>query len=327
MDSDPPFEEYYEVLFKGSLVRAVKINDAEECELPVIDMSSLNSEQVERQNCIEKMGEAAREWGFFQVVNHGIPREVLESMLHEQRKLFYEPFTNKCKENFLNLSANSYFWGNPKATCLRQFSWSEAFHIPVTDISRMDGSRSLRPAIEAFVNAATTLAQSLAEILAENIGVKTSFFKENCTASSSYVRMNRYPPCPVSSQVYGLLPHADSDFLTILYQDQNKGLQLLKDGSWVGVRPNPEALVINIGDFFQAFSNSIYKSIEHRVVVPQEVERFSMAYFYCPSYEAIVESHIKPAKYRNFSFREYKQQIQKDVETTGDKIGLSRFVL
>lgn len=77
----------------------------------------------------------------------------------------------------------------------------------------------------------------------------------------------------------------------------------------------------------QALSNDVFKSIKHRVVSPQEVERFSAAYFYCPSNDAVIQSYNKPAMYRPFTLREYRQQIQKDVQDTGDKIGLSRFLL
>lgn len=95
------------------------------------------------------------------------------------------------------------------------------------------------------------LAKSLAEILAQYVGVRSSYFQENCPATGSYLRLNRYPPCPYSSKVFGLIPHTDTDFLTILYQDQVGGLQLFKDGRWFAVRPDPDALIINIGDFFQ----------------------------------------------------------------------------
>jgi gibberellin 2-oxidase len=47
------------------------------------------------------------------------------------------------------------------------------------------------------------------------------------------------------------MPHTDTSFLTILYQDQVGGLQLMKDGKWFLVKPNPQALVINFGDLFQ----------------------------------------------------------------------------
>ncbi|WCJ22552.1 2-oxoglutarate (2OG) and Fe(II)-dependent oxygenase superfamily protein [Euphorbia peplus] len=131
----------------------------------------------------------------------------------------------------------------------------------------------------------------------------------------------------ITSKMHGLLPHTDSCLLTILYEDQTGGLQLKKDGKWRSVRPNPDAVIVNTGDLFQAMSNDVYKSVQHRVIVPENVDRFSVAYFYCPSSDAVVESCGEHGLYRKFSFREYKQKIQDDVEATGNKVGLSRFLL
>lgn len=107
--------------------------------------------------------------------------------------------------------------------------------------------------MEQFATTVSDLAQKLAEILAEKMGHKSTFFKENCLPSTCYLRLNRYPPCPISPEAFGLMPHTDSDFLTILYQDQVGGLQLVKDGQRIAVKPNQEALIINIGDLFQVF--------------------------------------------------------------------------
>ncbi|KDP39055.1 hypothetical protein JCGZ_00812 [Jatropha curcas] len=322
MGIDPPFQETYRALWKGFCVRA-KEEECKEFELPLIDMSRLRlGDSAERKKYIK----AASEWGFFQVVNHGISEEVLQSLRYEQMKVFHQPFNNKSQRNFLNLPSNSYRWGNSYASCLSQFPWSEALHLSPADISRIDGYTNLRSSIEAFAGTAATLAQTLAEILAENLGVKSSFFTENCTSRTSCIRMNRYPSCPFSSEVYGLVPHTDSDILTILYQDQTGGLQLLRDGRWLTVKPNPQSLTINIGDLLQVFSNDVYRSIQHRVVAPQQVERFSLAYFYCPSSDAVIQSYRTPTKYRKFTFREYKQQILKDLQATGNKVGLSRFL-
>ena len=77
----------------------------------------------------------------------------------------------------------------------------------------------------------------------------------------------------------------------------------------------------------QAWSNGVYKSVEHRVVANHENERFSLAYFFCPSHDTVIEScSSEPSIYRKFSFREYRQQVQEDVKTTGEKVGLSRFL-
>lgn len=97
------------------------------------------------------------------------------------------------------------------------------------------------------------LAALIAEILAEGLGIKgTNYFEANCTSSTCFLRMNRYPPCPLASQVFGLMPHTDTDFLTVLCQDKVGGLQLMEGDRWVSVNPNPNALLVNIGDLFEA---------------------------------------------------------------------------
>ncbi|XVF34079.1 hypothetical protein REPUB_Repub18cG0026000 [Reevesia pubescens] len=331
MAVEPPFFEKYKAIFQSSAYEKDQkfpmVEVFEELELPLIDLSHLNLGSFERKKCIEKMAQAASEWGFFQIVNHGIPEELSDRLKYEQIKAFRQAFDKKAEKNFLNLSANSYRWGNPLATSLRNLSWSEALHISLKDISRMDEYNKLRSTIEEYATKANLLAQRLAEYLAQNLGIKPNYFQENCSTSSSSLRMNRYPPCPYSTMMFGFIPHTDTDFLTIVSQDQVGGLQLKRNGRWVGVKPNPKALVINIGDLYQALSNGIYKSITHRVVANQEVERYSVAYFYCPTSETVIESSSKPGLYRNFSFKEYREQIQKDVKATGDKVGLSLFLL
>ncbi|KAK6264918.1 hypothetical protein SCA6_020352 [Theobroma cacao] len=364
MDSDPPFHETYKTLFANSIIKSSPSNDdpgdtVEERELPLIDLSRLGlGGELEREGCKKEIARAAHEWGFFQVINHGISRDILETMREEQVKVFKQPFHNK----FRCFSAGSYRWGTPTATSLRQLSWSEAFHIPMTDISTPGGFDTTLSAtqlsefshvkqqkpqlrtysnvsgvivfmeeshspMEQFATKVASLAQELAEILAEKLGHKSTFFQENCLPSTCYLRLNRYPPCPIALEMFGLMPHTDSDFLTILHQDQVGGLRLVKDGKWIAVKPNPEALIINIGDLFQAWSNLFYKSVQHCVVTNPSKERFSAAYFLCPSYETVIESCSKPSVYSKFSFREYRQQVQEDVQKYGYKVGLPRFLV
>ncbi|KAG4390846.1 hypothetical protein AAZX31_05G061200 [Glycine max] len=65
-------------------------------------------------------------------------------------------------------------------------------------------------------------------------------------------------PSSNKAQVHGLLPHSDTSFVTIVHEDHVGGLQLMKDGKWVGVKPNPQALVVNIADFFQVKSLHLF---------------------------------------------------------------------
>ncbi|XP_051136333.1 gibberellin 2-beta-dioxygenase 8-like [Andrographis paniculata] len=331
--ADPPFEETYKDLILSSFSsksrkNILELSAVEECELPLIDLNQLNHlGESERQQCKKQIAEASREWGFFQVIHHGISCEVLERMREEQVKLFRKPFQEKMNYSDINFSTGSYRWGTPSATCLKQISWSEAFHVSLSDVLGLGGHTSLSSIMEQYAVLVSELSHKLMDILAEEMGQNSCFFKETCLPKTCYLRLNRYPACPIYPQVFGIMPHTDSDFITVLHQDNVGGLQLVRNGKWFAVKPNPQALIINIGDLFQAWSNGMYKSVEHRVVANPVVERFSAAYFFCPSVETVVESGAdEPRVYRSFSFGEYRKQVQEDVKVFGYKIGLSRFL-
>ncbi|KAK9063850.1 hypothetical protein SSX86_017722 [Deinandra increscens subsp. villosa] len=303
----------------------------EVCELPLVDLCGLLSEnEDERVSCASEICKASSEWGFFQIVNHGIELEVLRKMRKEQVKLFEAPFEMKTAPGLLD---NSYRWGNRTATCPKQLSWCEAFHVPLSRISDdtcYGEFNSLREVMQEYAGAMQELAKSIARVLVGNLaGGERGVWEDKCNASTCFMRLNRYPPCPISPEVFGLVPHTDSDFLTILHQDEHVGgLQLMKDSKWVAVKPNPDALVVNIGDLFQAWSNDVYKSVEHKVTVNREVERHSIAYFLCPSYESFIGCcEEENSIYRRFTFGEYRSQIQEDVKASGHKVGLPRFLV
>lgn len=130
---DPPFADRFCYLFKDCCENDHLGNQVDECELPVIDLGPLwGHDRAGRQACMAEIVKAASEWGFFQVLNHGISPELLEEMKREQFKAFELPFEKKVSCKLLN---DSYRWGTQTATSLKQFSWSEAFHIPLSMIS------------------------------------------------------------------------------------------------------------------------------------------------------------------------------------------------
>lgn len=96
--------------------------------------------ESEREKCKAEIAKASQEWGFFQVVNHGISEEILEKMRCEQVNVFKKSF----HEKEMCFPAGTYRWGTPSATCLRQVSWSEAFHVPLIDMLSSGGTTSIR---------------------------------------------------------------------------------------------------------------------------------------------------------------------------------------
>ncbi|KAM6562294.1 hypothetical protein CsatB_022292 [Cannabis sativa] len=95
---------------------------------------------------------------------------------------------------------------------------------------------------------------------------------------------NFYPPCSDPELTLGLSVHTDLPALTVLMQsDEVSGLQVIKDGNWVDVKPIPDSFVINLGDQLQVLSNGRYKSLQHRGVTNKMLPRISIAMFYGPN--------------------------------------------
>ncbi|KAG0474714.1 hypothetical protein HPP92_014400 [Vanilla planifolia] len=138
---DPPFEQRYSSLFSAMTearrcFKSCENKVVEQCELPLIDLCCLQrGTEQEISACVAEISKASSDWGFFQVVNHGINNELLQAVRKEQKRLFHVPFEKKAASKVLN---ESYRWGNPTATSLDQLSWSEAFHVPLSKLIEDD---------------------------------------------------------------------------------------------------------------------------------------------------------------------------------------------
>lgn len=149
MECEPPLMEVFKNLSKTNSetdhVEHINTSRLNCYELPVVDLGRLNSGQImEQKDCEKEIIEASREWGFFQVVNHGICEEMLVELQEEQMKLFRQTFNKKASQNPSNSPAGFYRWGNLAATSRANFSWSEAFHIPVSTVSDFRDFNHLR---------------------------------------------------------------------------------------------------------------------------------------------------------------------------------------
>ncbi|BAU02394.1 hypothetical protein VIGAN_11191400 [Vigna angularis var. angularis] len=80
--------------------------------VPTIDLKDVNTNLSMRVEALDKITRACKEWGFFQIVNHGIGVEVLDEMLHgirrfhelddEVKKTFYSRDRSKKVRYFSN---------------------------------------------------------------------------------------------------------------------------------------------------------------------------------------------------------------------------------
>ncbi|KAK6278874.1 hypothetical protein POUND7_019141 [Theobroma cacao] len=66
----------------------ISVSGVTQVRIPVIDLEGVKKDPGTRQEIVEKVRDASKTLGFFQVVNHGIPLSVLEEMKDGARRFF-----------------------------------------------------------------------------------------------------------------------------------------------------------------------------------------------------------------------------------------------
>ncbi|XP_076911176.1 oxoglutarate-dependent flavonoid 7-O-demethylase 1-like [Bidens hawaiensis] len=254
--------------------------------VPVIDLHCLIAGSCTELN---KLHAASKEWGFFQVINHGISESLLEDFKREILNLFKLPMEEKLK--LWQEEDNHEGFGQLFVVSEEQkLDWSDMFYITTLPHNLRQSKifqklpLILRDNLETYCNEMKRVAVAILGEMAKALGMDLEEMNELFQDGVQSVRMNYYPPCPQPEMALGFSPHSDADALTILYQlNETAGLQICKDGKWVTVKPRPDALVVNIGDIMEIVSNGVYKSIEHQAIVNSNNERMSVATFYSSS--------------------------------------------
>ncbi|CAI0399760.1 unnamed protein product [Linum tenue] len=285
-------------------------------EVPVIDLSGDIDERI-----VEEVGNACKEWGFFQVINHGVPLHLLEAMKETSKEFFDQPMDEKKAAKRDEVNPVGYHDGEHTKNVR---DWKEVYDFLIDDSTLIPASpdpdcqelrtitnpwpenpSQFRVVCQEYAREMEKLAFKLMEIICLSLGLPGGRLKGYFEEQTSFLRINHYPPCPFSDLTLGCGRHKDFDFLTVLAQDDVGGLEVKRNGKWVPVKPDPTALIINV------WSNERYKSAEHRAVVNGEKERYSIALFLVPSHHVMVKpleelvSEEDPPKYLPYNWGKF----------------------
>ncbi|KNA19041.1 hypothetical protein SOVF_065310 [Spinacia oleracea] len=285
--------------------------------VPIIDLSKIGNGNY---NEIFNLASACQEWGFFQVINHGVDARLVEKIEKLGMDFFMQPLEEKLKYKMLPGTVQGYgqafvFSDQQKLDWCNMFALGIQPHFIRNPKLWPTNPLNFSECIETYTREIRKVCEKLLRCIAMSLGLRAQIFEETFGEAVQAIRMNYYPPCPRPDLVLGLSPHSDGSALTILQQKEggSVGLQLLKDNNWVSIIPIPGALVVNIGDTLEVLTNGRYKSVEHRAVTNMVKDRLSIVTFYAPSYEVelgpmpefIDESN--PVQYRNYLHGEYSK--------------------
>jgi isopenicillin N synthase-like dioxygenase len=149
-----------------------------------------------------------------------------------------------------------------------------------------------RGRFEALYWALFDLGRDLLGALALHLGADARFFEHALVDTYSHMRINHYPQHETVAHVAdeGVFAHEDESLVTLLLQDGNSGLQVMgRDGSWIDVEPNPDAVVVNVGKMLRHWTAGRYNAALHQVINLSGRDRYSIPLFMHPGLRTVVD--------------------------------------
>ncbi|XP_078169991.1 1-aminocyclopropane-1-carboxylate oxidase homolog 1-like [Carex rostrata] len=303
--------------------RKVSLEAAPGLQVPIIDLESIDKDEASYKRIVQEVHQASVSWGVFQVVNHGILKDELDNVIKKikefnegnqevKKKLYSRDRSNKVRFLSNLLQSGAAIW---RDTLVCSFEGSlDPTEIPV----------ECREAIMKYKERISRVVDILYELLSVALGLPPDCMKSMDYANTQ-IFSHYYPACPQPELTMGLHMHTDISFITVLLQDDIGGLQAVHDGYLVDVTPIPGALVVNIGDLLQCYSNEKFKSAEHHVLASKRGPRISVATFVAPVSDLekpfgpskLLVSDENPPLYKEFLISDYnKTHHSKKPNTT-----------
>lgn len=308
--------------------------------IPVVDLSKfVKGDQAQKAEFVEEIGKAFHEVGFVGVVNHGIPKEVVDGFYTASKEFFSQPVATKRQYFQEGLAGQRGYtaFGMEHAKQSKVADLKEFFQMGQF-MDREDYDKEEYPdniytkETPAFSDLGKELYKSfessgghLLRAIALHLGLPEDYFQEKIHEGHSILRSIHYPPITEEPRsAIRAEQHEDINLITLLVGASAGGLQLLNaEGQWLDITPGEDEIVINVGDMLQRLTNNYLKSTTHRVVNPPKeqwhVPRLSIPFFLHPKSNmdlTCLDSCVteeRPLHYESITAGEYLDERLREI--------------
>lgn len=276
--------------------------------IPVLDLDIARSGNIALLG--KEIHEAFVTSGFCYVKSHGISDECIKKLHAESMNFFHLPLSEKDRYRpkqavrGFNALNRTIMYGAEKPDYKEFYQIGPEFppnglkERPQNELQGSnvwpDGRPVFRQAFLDYYQAVAECGQILLAAVASSLNLSHDFFKRKYRYPLQRTQTIWYPPAENPSTfegiTYGVAPHTDYGCITLLWQDDTGGLEVKNlQNEWIPADPIADTLVINIGDLLCRWSNNRYRSNMHRVINKSGKERFSIATFYDPDFDAVID--------------------------------------
>ncbi len=292
--------------------------------IPVLDLQPLlDGDEAGVATLAAELKQALQDIGFFSIINHGVPWELVEEIYEATQTLHSLPQEQKdnitmdrTHGGYLGLGAGTSY-ASEIAGEVRKPNQNEAFFIHeggYREANQYPEIQGFKELTATYIQAMQALADSLLPLLALSLDLEPDFFAKDFDEPSVTLRMSHYPVMEYSDNEWGLAPHTDSSIFTFLPVNDVPGLEVRPAGyDWVQPPVVPYSFIVNSGDMLKRWTNGKYLSTAHRASNLSEVDRYAVPFFYGARDDAVVEpvpttvSAETPSRYEPTTYGDYQR--------------------
>ncbi len=268
-------------------------------DIPVVDISTwiASGNDADLAEVGSQVNEACETVGFFQLVGHTVPAELITEVFEMNERFHALPLDGK---QGIRMDRPDWPVGgvgylpmySRKLPTRAKANLNEAFLVKGNQDVDFDDSQWLpddalpgfRETVERYAIAVNHLALQLLPIYATALGLDADFFASGFARPSWRLRMTRYPPVPEQLEQdaeFGIAPHVDTTFFTLLLQNA-PGLTIYSHTRecWIQAPVVTDAFVVNSGELLKQWTNDRYLSVRHFANNDTGESRYSIPFFY-----------------------------------------------
>ncbi|MEH1971940.1 MAG: 2-oxoglutarate and iron-dependent oxygenase domain-containing protein [Nostoc sp.] len=255
--------------------------------IPVIDLTAfINGNATTRQAVVKQIYQACHEIGFMHLENSGISKNLINQVFTHSKSFFNLPLEVKQKQAWSDELSNTGYVGiererlNPN----KPGDLKEALNINKQVAIKIDAS------IATFYDSCTELANTILQAFALALELPENYFTTRHNQQNHTLRLLHYPPLqtPPKPEQVRAGEHSDYGSITLLFQDDIGGFEVQTTSrEWIAAPAIPDTVIVNTGDLMQRWTNHLFCSTKHRVIIPSDnrvnQSRYSIAFFCHPN--------------------------------------------
>jgi isopenicillin N synthase-like dioxygenase len=316
--------------------------------IPTLDVSCLYehasntppaSELAAKQLAIERLADSLRDAlenvGFYCLVGHQVSQILIDRVFAATRAFHAQALSAKMavkanEHNVGYMPVNGYVSRSSRISTSSKPNLVEAFFVkrdlPADHQDVLSNKRfrcmnqwpqafpELRHDVLEYCTAMEQLCVKMLPVYALALDLAADFFAPAFADPQITLRMSHYPPAESGDDdQFGVAPHTDSSFLTMLPQSGLPGLEIrMPSGHWLPAPAVPGSFIVNSGDMLRRWTNHRFLSTPHRVINRTPgVDRYAVPFFFDATIDypmACLASCVDdehPARYEPVSVMEY----------------------